>query len=238
MEPLPAESKILDQLLVKADTKQQIYRQTKNAYEMINKELALVADWIRDFADKKEPKIKVHYKRTGDFESEIRFAGDTIFYLMHTNVFTFPPEHFIFKTSYVKEDPSRAYCGMILIYNFLSDSIRYNRVNDMGYLLARVFINKDGHYFIQGKRQYSFMHRDFANITLGEKEVRDIVEASITQATEFELYAPPLENIETISLAQKIESTGMIALKTGKRLGFDLDRKEHDHDLEMKNKKD
>ena len=62
--------------------------------------------------------------------------------------------------------------------------------------------------------------------------VREIVEAAITQATEFELFAPPIENIQTITLREKIDATGMIALKTGKRLGFDLEP--HDHDLEMK----
>jgi len=34
---------------------------------------------------------------------------------------------------------------MISIYNFLSDSFKFNRVNDIGYLIARVFTNKENH---------------------------------------------------------------------------------------------
>ncbi len=235
MDPLPVESVILNNLLKKADTKQEIYYKTKEAYRLIRNELTEVSEWVRKQVARQNVRVEVKYQVHGDFETELRFGGDTLFYIMHTNVFTFPPEHFIFKTDYVKQDPYRAYCGMILIYNFLSDTIRYNRMNDMGYLLGRLFINKEGHYFMQGKRQYSFKHRDFANIVLTQEAVRDIVEISITQAIEFDLYAPPIEAIEKISYADKIAAMGNIALATGKRLGFDLDREEKDNDLSMSN---
>lgn len=231
MEPLPQESKILNNLLKKADTKQHIYEKTIEAFALINKELEVVSGWIKEQIEKTKVKVNIHFKKAGEFESELKFAGDTLYFIMHTNVFTFPKEHFIYKTDYVKQDPERAYCGMILIYNFLSDSVKYNRINDLGYLLGRIFINKDGHYFIQGKRQYSFLHRDFANITISQKAIREIVEAAITHATEFELFAPPIEQMQQISLREKIEATGLIALKTAKRLGFDLDS--HDHDFKM-----
>ena len=34
------------------------------------------------------------------------------------------------------------FCGIINIYNFLSDSFKYNRESDLGYLVGRIFINK------------------------------------------------------------------------------------------------
>ena len=45
---------------------------------------------------------------------------------------------------------------MINIYNFLSDSFVYDRERDLGYLVARVFLNKEGHFFVQGKKQLGF----------------------------------------------------------------------------------
>lgn len=236
LEPLPQESKILDAFLKKADLKQNIYENTSNAFNLIKNELKLASNWIQDYIERKEvhANVNIHYLDHGKYETEMKFAGDTLFFIMHSNVFTFQPEHFIFNTDYVKQDPSRGYCGMILIYNFLSDSIKFNRVNDIGYLLGRIFINKDGHYFMQGKRQYSFLHRDFSRLIFDEAAVRSIVEAAVTQAVEFDLIAPPIDTIQQISLIEKIQATGNIALKTGKRMGFDIDPHEHDNDFSMR----
>ncbi len=233
IKPLPEESKILNALLEKADLKRSVFHYTIDAFQLIKKEVREVTEWIKLQIEKKGKQIDVHYKENGEFELEIKFAGDTLFFIMHTNVFTFSPEHFIFKTNYVKEDPTRAFCGTILIYNFLSDSIKFNRMNDVGYLLGRIFINKEGHYFMQGKRQYSFLHRDFSSLIFNEEAVRDIVEIAITQAVDFDLFVPPIENIQEISLIDKINSVGSPAIRTGKRLGFDLDLHEKDSDLSM-----
>lgn len=231
MEELPKESKILKSLLDKANIKQHIYSETIEAFKKLKIELKTVYEWIKGSITKTKSGVDIRYKDKGDFEAELKFAGDTLFFIMHTNIFTFPPEHFILKTSYVKQDNSRAFCGMILIYNFLSDSIKYNRVNDLGYLLGRIFINKDGHYFMQGKRQYSFLHRDFSKLVFDKKAVRLIVESAIIQAVEFDLFAPPVDQIQEITLLQKIQATGNIALKTGKRVGFELiDKVEHDEE--------
>jgi hypothetical protein len=237
-EPLPEESKILEAFLRKADSKQEIYQNTSKAFELIKNEIKTTTKWINEYIVRKnvDVNVNIHYRDHGKYETEMKFAGDTLFFIMHSNVFTFPPEHFIFKTDYVKQDPSRAFCGMIMIYNFLSDSIKYNRINDTGYLLGRIFINKEGHYFMQGKRQYSFLHRDFARLVFDHNAVRSIVEAAVTQAIEFDLFAPPIDTIQQISLIEKIQATGNIAMKTGKRLGFDLDPQEHDDDIKMKNK--
>jgi len=233
IKPLPAESKILNALIDKAELKASIFHYTIDAFRMIKKELQEVSTWIKSNIEKQKKRINVNYTEHGEFELEMKFAGDTLFFIMHTNVFTFSPEHFIFKTNYVKEDPDRAFCGTILIYNFLSDSIKYNRMNDEGYLLGRIFINKEGHYFMQGKRQYSFLHRDFSSLLFTEDAVRDIVEIAITQAVEFDLYVPPIESLQTITLGDKISFMGSQAIRTGKRMGFDLDLHEPESDLNM-----
>ena len=45
----------------------------------------------------------------------------------------------------------RSFCGVINIYNFLSQTLlKYNRLNDAGFLIASVFINKDYHFFVEG----------------------------------------------------------------------------------------
>ena len=55
------------------------------------------------------------------------------------------------KQKYVKEDKMRSFCGVIHVYNFLNDSFKYNRLNDVGNLVARIFVNKDKHFFVEGE---------------------------------------------------------------------------------------
>ena len=33
----------------------------------------------------------------------------------------------------------------------------------MGYCIGRIFINKENHYFVEGKRQLGFLYNDFMN---------------------------------------------------------------------------
>lgn len=61
---------------------------------------------------------------------------------------------------YVARPTARTpYCGLV-IYNFLSDSFRkFNRNADEGYLIGRIFINRERRYFVEGKQQTSSMGR-------------------------------------------------------------------------------
>jgi hypothetical protein len=220
---------IISGLFIKGVTKQLIYKKTFNCFAQLKSQLKLYERWISSRLEKYNNIAEANYKENGDFEAEFKFGGDTLVFMMHTNIFTFPEEHFIFKTHYVKEDPLRAYTGMILVFNFLSDSIKYNRIDDIGYLLASIFINKEGHFFVQGQKQYSFLFRDFANLELDKKNMRLLIETSIKQAIEFDLLVPPLEAISQITLMQKIQATENFALKTGKRLGFDIDFYDHNN---------
>jgi hypothetical protein len=77
---------------------------------------------------------------------ELKAAGDLIIFHMHTNVFKLDQSHSLWKSSYLEEDEMRGYFGLINVYNFLSDSFKFNREGDLGYLVARIFLNKDGHF--------------------------------------------------------------------------------------------
>jgi hypothetical protein len=211
---------IIKALEVKAGTKQFIFRKTIEIFNIFKLQMAQVAQEVAKEMRAIDPNIEVTSQNNGNFEAELKFSGDTLMFLMHTNVFNFPPEHAIHKTEYVKEDPLRSYCGMILIYDFLSDSIKYGRMNDIGYLIARIFINKDGHFFVQGKRQFSFLYNDFSAFEINPEIIRLIVQTSILHTIDFDLFVPPFEEVKEVSLMQKIMEAGNAALKTGKRLGF------------------
>ncbi len=181
-------------------------------------------DRIIEFVDEinKQPATKdfLSYKLNGDFELQLFFCGEVIIFSLHTDMFMFDDSHFVHNLKYVKDDRSRSYCSIIKIYNFLLDSFRFNRLYDVGYMIGRVFINKDNHYFVEGKRQLGFLYNDFENAEFNGVNQKRLVESCLLYAMEFDLLVPPFDEVKEIPLGLKLEQHGNAAIKTGKRLGF------------------
>ena len=215
-----ANETILQLLKEKASLKQDVFYKTIDVFKELKQVVKEVADELRPKATAIDKRILVEYKDKSEFEVELRVAGDVLIFHMHTNVFEFDTSHQMWKTSYVKENTGNSFCGMINIYNFLADSFKYNRANDLGYLVARIFLNKDQHYFVEGKRQLGFMYNDFANAILNKEELKKIVESSIVYCLNFDLFTPPFEEMKVVTIAQVLEESSMMTVKTGKRLGF------------------
>jgi hypothetical protein len=139
--------------------------------------------------------------------------------MLHTNIFEFPRMHEVMKTKYIEEDKERSYCGVINIYNFLADSFRFNRQMDLGYMIGRVFVNKENHYFIEGKREIGQLYNNFASSELNTDSVKSIIESAIKYTINFDLLTPPYEEVKLIRMGD-IQAASDIKLVTGKRLGF------------------
>lgn len=167
-----------------------------------------------------DKRLVIEYKDRGEFEYEVRIASDLLIFSMHTNVFEFDKSHNIWRSSYIKQDNSLSYCGIINIYNFLHDSFKYNRYNDLGYVIGRVFINKEDHFFLEGKRQLGFLYNDIVHSVIDEKAIRNILESTILYCLNFDLYTPPFDSIKEVSVNAIQMATESMQIKTGKRLGF------------------
>ena len=147
---------ILDMLRTKSGMKQDVYARTVALFGLLKSALQEVANDLAETMATADKRIGVKYTDKGEMACELKVAGDTIIFHMHTNVFKLDQTHSLWKTSYMAEDELRGYFGVINMYNFLSDSFKYNRERDLGYMVARIFLNKDGHFFVQGKRQLGF----------------------------------------------------------------------------------
>lgn len=211
---------IVDVVKNKASLKQKIYRNTLKAFSQFKVSSKHVVENLVKEASAFDEGVNIVYQEKGVFEFQMKIGGDIILFHMHTNVFDFDKSHALWKTSYLKEDPSRSYCGIINIYNFLADSLKYNRYDDSGYLIGRIFINKDNHFFVEGKRQLNFIHNDFVGQTVNEKDVLDIIQQAILYSMEFDLYTPPYRHVQEISVGQLLNEASGMRLKTGKRVGF------------------
>lgn len=214
---------IISGLNNKAGLKQHVYRNTLTVFEELKNCAREIAEKLTPEVIKKDKTLEVEFHEKGQFEFHLKFSGDTIAFIMHTNVFNFPPEHEVSNMAYVQEAPQRAYCGMIQAYNFLSDSIKYQRLGDVGYLLARLFINSEGHFYVDGQRQLDFLFKDFQTNEINKEAVIKIIEQAMLYALDFDLYVPPREAMSELTLQQKQMFNNAGGFATGKRLGFKLD---------------
>jgi len=204
----------------KGQLKQLVYRNTLESIVLIKKAVTeLQKEYQKKYA--KDPQaITFIYKDMGEFEVHLQFAGDILIFTMHTNIFEFSRYHEVMTTNYIREDKDRSYCGIINIYNFLADSYKYNRDNDVGYLIGRIFINKDRCYFIEGKREVGLLYNNFGREVLDEQTALNIVESAVLYTINFDLLTPPYDSVKEISLSEMKSKVDSYTLKTGKRLGF------------------
>ncbi len=220
MKNLSPKKPLIATLVNKATLKQKVYQNTLNTFILFKDAIQNIVIGFNEELKGKNKTIPIEFKVKGDFEIELKFAGDILLFLMHTNVFEFSRNHQVMNTSYVRENKDRSYCGIINIYNFLADSFKYNRINDIGYLIGRVFINKDMHYFIEGKREIGLLYNNFNTALMNEKSAKEIIESAIRYTINFDLLTPPYDNVKEVTVYDMQSTLDNITLKTGKRMGF------------------
>lgn len=215
-----AKDQILDILRTKSITKQKVFDNTLDAFNVLKTVLHEMAREFNSTLNGLDSRIGMEYKDNGKFETQIRVAGDLLIFSMHSNAFEFNREHSIWKTPFAQNDPLNTYCGIINIYNFLADSFRYNREEDLGYLIGRIFINKDFYFMVEGKRQLGYMNNVMGQSKINRESIREIALNSILYALEFDLLIPPYDQVKIASVAQMNQNIENSKLQTGKRLGF------------------
>ncbi len=212
---------LLEAYVIKSNVKQKVYANTLQSFKILKKVLkSLEKEYHSMVKDQIEHGSYPAFRERGPFEVEFEIGGDLLIFSMHSNIFEFDNKHPILKSNYIQDDPLRSYCGMINIYNFLADSFKYSRQQDLGYLVARIFINKDNHFFVEGKRQTEENVKSFAVDTISPGVIRQIVETAIRYCIEFDLLVPPYDAVKLATVEQMQEKIIHSKMTTGKRLGF------------------
>lgn len=143
---------IINLLKAKSVVKSQIYEQCIDVFNTLKDVLSEMSSDLNEVLEESNLKrVRLEYRDRGKYEAELKFADDVLIFSMHTDVFEFDRDHPVWKNPYAKENPFNSYCGVISVYNFLSDSMKYNRLDDLGYLVARLFVNREKAFFIEGR---------------------------------------------------------------------------------------
>jgi hypothetical protein len=209
--------RIIEVLATKSSTKQQVHRNVLSTFARLKGVLIQLAAELNAAVCDIDRHVVVEFFDRGEFEAEIRFSGDALVFQVHTNAFALPPDHPLRKLPEAKSDPLFAYFGMIHVYNFLADSFRMNRLNDAGYLLGRILVNKDGRAMLEG---HDKLTRALSKGAVDEALLKEWVQQAILYAMAFDLMASPFEGLEEVSVAQFLDVSGQLKQRTTKTLGF------------------
>jgi hypothetical protein len=204
----------------KSVLKQDVYHLTTDTFKELKKVLEKTIHEIQSQFGSTDARVDFNYKNKGDLQAEIKVAGDILVFQMHTNVFQLDRGHALWKSGYFMNEEKNSYVGVINIYNFLSDSFKYNREQDLGYLIGRIFINREKHFMVQGKRQLGFLFNDMINATIDTDALKSIVESAILYTLDFDMFLPPYETIQQLTVDDIQSMNHGVANATGKRLGF------------------
>lgn len=218
---------ILEGIKTKSCAKQDVYSNTITQFNRFKTILNDITGELNSQINQIDKRIEISTDDIGPFEIQLKFAGDILLFTMHSNVFNFKENHELHKSKYVSGEPTRSYCGMISIHNFLADSYKYQRLSDLGYLIARIFINKENHFFVEGHRQLGFLYNDFENAKINEVYIKAIIESAILYSLDFELLIPPFDANRAITVQQMKIMSVQAGLKTSKRPGFKFSYEEN-----------
>ena len=220
------EAEILKLLKEKSATKQLIYRNTKEVFDDLVVSLKSKEKSLTSLLKIEVENVELEFKSNGLFDVQLKFAGDTLLFHMHSNIFDFPPTHEIFKSKYINSDKTRSFCGVINIYNFLSDSLKYNRLNDEGVLIGRIFINKEKKFFVEGDEDLGSIFKEFSKKEINSESIEEIINACMIFTLNFDLCSPNFNDVRLVSVHHLLTMSMNQKIKTSKRLGYQLSNHE------------
>lgn len=223
MDKSPLRERILATIINKSTLKQHIFDNAFATFNELKDVLFEIASELDDDLDGKlDKRVRIEYRDRGKFEAQLQIASDLLIFRMHTDVFEFDSNHIIWQNEYVQAERDNSYCGVIDIYNFLSDSFKFNRNADEGYLIGRIFINREKCFFVEGKRQTLVRPMAFGKEKITREDLIAIMETAINYAINFDLLVPSYEDNKRVTVDQfnsKMDNSKFI---TGKRIGYEF----------------
>jgi hypothetical protein len=170
--------------------------------------------------NKEEKPIPLKVEKINDYEFIFRIGGDVLIFILQSNIVRLPDDTYLSKSKYLKKDVTLRYFGQILIYNFLSDTLTFGRLEDPGYLIGRILLNRENKFFLEGDRKIVFNFPELKDNPVSKEKMRDLVEQLVVSVLENDLLAPAFQDIMLISYHQKLEHTS--SMGNPQKIGFDL----------------
>lgn len=204
----------------KSTAKQITYKNLLAAFNLLRKESSRIVTELSAKAKPGDEDVTVYFRDVNEHEFEVKLAGDLLVFVLHTNIVTFDPASPVMQDPYINQNFVNRYFGQIMVYNFMADSLKFNRVNDPGYLLVRLLINHEGRYVVEGDGHLADLAGKISAEPITEPELNILVKLAMILAIENDLMAPAFPDVRFITVNQKLEKTQ--ELGAGQKIGFQM----------------
>ncbi len=212
---------IFEKLKGKACVKQNTFRTIQEVFKDIETEAKDIIKQLNTRINKVDKSVEVKFIERNKYEFHLKVGSDMLIFSLATNVVTFNNEYVVMQSDYIKEKEERKYFGQIMVYNFLSDTIKYNRLDDPGYLIARLIVNEEKHFFVEGAQQLNFLFTDIVNNVISQAWLRLLIEKCILTAVDMDLIGSNYHEIQNTNLLKKMKNEKPMG--NGQKVGFQMD---------------
>lgn len=203
----------------KSTAKQTAYKHICRAFSILEEDSKRVVDELKRRAQPSDKDVTVDFNIINAQEFNVKLAGDMLIFVLGTNIVTLEESHPVMKEEYIRDNEVNRYFGQIMVYNFMAESLRYNRTNDPGYLLARMMINHENRYFIEGERELESYNR-ISEGPITDGVLEKVVKIVLKMAIENDLVAPSFTEVKAITLNQKRDHN--LELGGAQKIGFKM----------------
>mgnify|MGYP006119727807 CR=1 FL=1 len=210
---------VVNLLSDKASLKQDVFGITKQVFGQIKEMTKTITQKIKASPQVDTDKVHVEFEELNEFEFQLKVGGDIVVFLMKTNVFALPANHKDYNHKYFKSDWKKGYFGQIMIYDFIADSVKFNRVDDVGYLIERVFVNIEEHFMVEGLKNIGYTYPDISRNIITPEVLEDLIEDAILVSIETDLVSTSFADNFNLTIEQRRIKRGKMA---GSKLGFQM----------------
>lgn len=212
-------STIIEKLKNKACLKQDIYEKTQGIFTQVRSIVQDISAEINNTKDFEDKRVEISIKEVDEFEFQLKVGSDLIVFILQSNVVALPADHSVYKQKYIKEDNDRAFFGQIMVYNYMADTVKYNRHSDVGYLIERIFVNIDDKFYVEGMQNLNFSHLTVEQNDINKEILTELIEQAILIAIDTDLVITSYEENFVLTLDQKYSNR---SYNTSKKLGFQM----------------
>lgn len=213
-------NQIFEKLKSKACLKQVAFKTVQEVFRLLQTEATAIVAQLKDKMQGVDEDVIIDLIEKNDFEFQITVGSDVLIFSLATNIVTFGSDYAVMKSDYIQENPDRQFFGQIMVYNFLADTIKYNRLEDPGYLIARIIVNTEKHFYMDGVQQLNFLFTDIKSNKVSKEWLGLIIEKCIFTSIDMDLMGPNYPDIQNTTLLTKLKSER--AMGNGQKVGFQM----------------
>ncbi len=220
MSSSKAKELIVKVLQEKSLVKNQVASHLDSSFKVLFSSCRQLCNNIKADIDKNVPAATLDCLERNSNSFEFRFGSESLIFHKVNVILQIDKSNSIWTDSYLSDNYMNSYCGVINIYNFVTDSFRNNRMEEAGYLIARVFINRENHFFVEGKRQLGFLYNEFPSSLLNAGILYNICESALLYCLDFDPTAPDYDSVSSITVGVLKDQIDYSMSPTQKKLGF------------------